>query len=516
MGSQVFWRRALEEPGWIAAVEPDGTPHAAGDLLARVNQLTHGLREMGLRPGDGLAILAPNGIAALEVYLAALQSGWYLTPINWHFTGPEIAYILRDSEAKVFVTHERFADAAAGAADEAGIPASGRICYGTVPGFTPVERVRDGRPSGMPDGRTAGATMHYTSGTTGRPKGVRRQLSGLSPDEAGELSSLLPQLFGITPGPPNVHLVTSPHYHTAVSVFGGASLMMGHRLVYMDGWDAERALALVAEYKVTNTHMVPTHFTRLLALPEQTRRRYDISSMRWILHAAAPCPVGVKRAMLDWWGPRVYEYYAATEGGGTLATPEDWLAKPGTVGKPWPISEVMVADEDGEKCPPGVPGTVYMRSDLTDFVYKGDPAKTEAARKNGFFTVGDIGYLDEDGYLFLCDRKADMIISGGANIYPAEIEGEIIMHPQVADVAVFGIPDDEWGESVAAVVQPESGAEPGPELSASILASLDGRLARMKWPKRIDFIEEMPRDPSGTLLRRRLRDPYWQDRSAAI
>ena len=243
-------------------------------------------------------------------------------------------------------------------------------------------------------------------------------------------------IFGVTPGPPNVHLVTSPHYHTAVSVFGGASLMMGHRLVYMDGWDAERALALVEQHKVTNTHMVPTHFGRLLALPEETRRRYDVSSMRWILHAAAPCPLGVKRAMLDWWGPRVYEYYAATEGGGTLATPEDWLAKPGTVGRPWPISEVMIADEDGEKCPPGVPGIVYMRSDLTDFVYKGDPAKTQAARMNGFFTVGDIGYLDEDGYLFLCDRKADMIISGGANIYPAEIEGEVIMYPQVADVAV--------------------------------------------------------------------------------
>jgi long-chain acyl-CoA synthetase len=516
MGSQVFWHRAIEEPGWVAAVGPDGTAHTAGDLLARVNQLTHGLRERGLRPGDGLASLVPNGIAALEVYLAALQSGWYLTPVNWHFTVPEIAYILRDSEAKVFFAHERFAAAAAGAADEAGIPASGRISCGTIPGFTPVERVRDGRPPEMPGDRTAGTTMHYTSGTTGRPKGVRRQLSGLSPDEAGELSSLLPQLFGVTPGPPNVHLVTSPHYHTAVSVFGGASLMMGHRLVYMDGWDAERALALVEEHKVTNTHMVPTHFTRLLALPEQTRQRYDVSSMRWILHAAAPCPVGVKRAMLDWWGPRVYEYYAATEGGGTLATPEDWLAKPGTVGKPWPITEVMVADEYGDNCPPGVPGTVYMRSDLTDFVYKGDPAKTQAARKNGFFTVGDIGYLDEDGYLFLCDRKADMIISGGANIYPAEIEGEIIMHPQVADVAVFGIPDDEWGESVAAVVQPEAGVPPGPELSASILASLDGRLARMKWPKRIDFIEEMPRDPSGKLLKRRLRDPYWQDQDKAI
>ena len=310
MGSLVFWRRAIDEPGYVAAVEPDGTAHTAGDLLARVNQLTHGLRERGLRPGDGMAILAPNGIAALEVYLAALQSGWYLTPVNWHFTVPELAYILRDCEAKVFFAHERFAEAGAGAAAEAGIPAGGRISYGTVPGFTSVERIRAGQSPDTPDDRTAGATMHYTSGTTGRPKGVRRELSGLDPDDAAELASLLPQLFGITPGPPNVHLVTSPHYHTAVSVFGGASVLMGHCLVYMDGWDAERALSLVERYRVTNTHMVPTHFSRLLALPAETRQRYDLSSMRWVLHAAAPCPVGVKRAMLEWWGPRIYEYNA--------------------------------------------------------------------------------------------------------------------------------------------------------------------------------------------------------------
>jgi long-chain acyl-CoA synthetase len=458
----------------------------------------------------------PNGIAALEVYLAALQSGWYLTPVNWHFTVPEIAYILRDCEAKVFFVHERFAVAGAGAADQAGIPAGGRICYGTVPGFTPVQSVRAGQSPELPGDRVAGTTMHYTSGTTGRPKGVRRELSGLEPEEAAEIASLLPQIFGITPGRPNVHLVTSPHYHTAVSVFGGATLAMGHCLVYMDGWDAERALALVERHRVTSTHMVPTQFKRLLSLAEETRQQYDVSSMRWLLHAAAPCPVGIKQAMLDWWGPRVYEYYAATEGGGTLATPADWRAKPGTVGKAWPLSEVMIVDEDGGKCPPGAAGTVYLRMGLSEFRYKGDPAKTAAGRLDGFFTVGDIGYLDEDGYLFLCDRKADMIISGGVNIYPAEIEAEIIMHPQVADVAVFGIPDEEWGESIVAVVQPWDGVTPGPELSASILAALDGRLARMKWPRRIEFISDMPRDPSGKLIKRRLRDPYWQGRGAAI
>jgi long-chain acyl-CoA synthetase len=219
--------------------------------------------------------------------------------------------------------------------------------------------------------------------------------------------------------------------------------------------------------------------------------------------------VGIKQAMLDWWGPRVYEYYAATEGGGTIATPQDWLDRPGTVGRPWPVSEIMIADDDGNECPPGVAGTVYMRMTLPEFVYKGDPAKTEAGRLRGYFTVGDVGYLDAGGFLFLCDRKCDMIISGGANIYPAEIEAAIIMHPMVADVAVFGVPDDEWGESVKAVVEPLDGAQAGPDLAADILASLEGRLSRMKWPRSIDFTGEMPRDPSGKLLKRRLREPYW-------
>ena len=516
MGSLGFWRRALDEPGWVAAIEPDGTQHTAGDLLERVNQLTHGLRAQGLRPGDGIALLVPNGIAALEVYLAALQAGWYFTPVNWHFTAPEIAYILRDCEAEAFFVHERFATTGVRAADEAGVAASGRISYGQVPGFRPVAQVREGQPTSLPDDRTAGAAMHYTSGTTGRPKGVRRELSGLDPDVAAELGSVLPQFFGITAGPPNVHLVTSPHYHTAVTVFGGGAVQMGHCLVYMDSWDAEQALTLVERHRVTNTHMVPTQFKRLLSLPEETRRRYDLSSMRWLLHAAAPCPAGIKQAMLDWWGPCVFEYYAATEGGGTIASPQDWLARPGTVGKPWPISEVIVIDDDGNPCLPGVPGTVYMRMALQDFVYKGDPAKTEAGRLRGHFTVGDIGYLDSDGFLFLCDRKSDMIISGGANIYPAEVEAEIIMHPLVADVAVFGIPDDDWGELVKAVIQPAEGTGGSPELAAQILASLEGRLSRMKWPRSIDFISEMPRDPSGKLLKRRLRDPYWQDRATAI
>jgi long-chain acyl-CoA synthetase len=238
--------------------------------------------------------------------------------------------------------------------------------------------------------------------------------------------------------------------------------------------------------------------------------------MKWAIHAAAPCPVPIKQEMLDWWGDCIWEYYAATEGGGTIASPQDWRAHPGTVGKAWPISELLVADEDGNAVPPGLPGTIYMKMTGVEFEYKGDRAKTQAGRMRDYFTVGDIGFLTEDGFLFLSDRKADMIISGGTNIYPAEIEKEIIIHPKVADVAVFGIPDEDWGEQIKAVVEPAEGVAPGPELAAEILASLDGRLAHMKYPKSIDFIDQMPREPNGKLLKRKLRDPYWKDRERAI
>ncbi|HEX4062678.1 MAG TPA: acyl-CoA synthetase [Streptosporangiaceae bacterium] len=509
MDSTGFWRIAQERPDWVAAVDPDGTEHTAASLLARVNQITHGLRQLGLRPGDGVAAVLPNGVAALEVYLAALQSGWYVTPINWHFTAAEIEYIVRDAETKAFFAHERFAATATQAATATGLPASACFGYGHIPGFTLVTSLRAGQPASMPAERTAGLSMHYTSGTTGRPKGVRRPRTESAPEEAVLTGLALLQMFGVTAGPPGVHLVTSPNYHTAVTVFSGAALHMGHTLVYMDKWDAEQTLALVDRYRVTSTHMVPTQFKRMLTLPEPVRRRYDLSSMRWLVHAAAPCPVKIKQAMLDWWGPCVYEYYAATEGGGTVATPGDWLARPGTVGRPWPSSAILITDDEGNECPAGVPGTVYMKLSEAGFVYKGDPGKTAASRRREFFTVGDIGFLDDDGFLFLCDRKADLIISGGVNIYPAEIEAELMANPKVADVAVFGVPDEDWGEQVKAVVQPAEGQNAGPGLAAELLASLDGRLARLKWPKTIDFTAEMPRDPTGKLRKRELRDPYW-------
>ncbi|WP_157250357.1 acyl-CoA synthetase [Nonomuraea typhae] len=514
MGTLGFWRLAQADPDWIAAVDPDGTEHRAGDLLARSNQLVHGLRELGLKPGDGFCGLVPNGADGLVLYLAALQAGWYYTPINWHLTGPEIAYIVEDSEARALFVHPRFAEEGTRGAEA--IEPGRRFAVHPIEGFRPMDELTAGRPETAPEERTAGATMHYTSGTTGKPKGVRRKLSGLDPDDGAELMTFLLSLFGITPGRPNAHLVTSPNYHTAVTQFGGTALHMGHTLVYMDKWDAEETLRLCERHRVTNSHLVPTHFKRLLALPPETKKKYDLSSLAWMIHAAAPCPVPVKHDMLAWWGDVIYEYYAATEGGGTLATPEEWKAHPGTVGKAWPISELLIVDDAGQPVPAGTPGTIYMKMMGVVFEYKGDPAKTAANRLKDYFTVGDIGYLTEDGFLFLCDRKADMIISGGANIYPAEIENEIMVHPKVADVAVFGIPDEEWGEQIKAVVEPAEGCVPGPELAGEILASLEGRLARMKWPKSIDFIAEMPREPNGKLLKRKLRAPYWEGHGRAI
>ncbi|MEV0150622.1 MULTISPECIES: acyl-CoA synthetase [unclassified Nonomuraea] len=517
MGTLGFWRLAQADPGWIAAVDPDGTEHRAGDLLARANRLVHGLRELGLRPGDGICGLVPNGADGLVLYLAALQAGWYYTPVNWHLTGPEIAYIVADSEAKAFFVHTRYATEGVRGAEAIAPERRFALPEGeTVPGFRPLTDLIGGQPDTLPADRTAGLTMHYTSGTTGKPKGVRRPLTGLDPDDAAEMMTFLLGLFGITAGRPNAHLVTSPNYHTAVTQFGGTALHMGHTLVYMDKWDAEETLRLCERHRITNSHMVPTHFKRMLALPEETRRRYDLSSLKWMIHAAAPCPVPVKQDMFAWWGDCIYEYYAATEGGGTLATPEGWKSHPGTVGKAWPISELLIVDDDGKPVPTGTPGTIYMKMMGARFEYKGDPAKTEESRLQDYFTVGDVGYLDDDGYLYLCDRKSDLIISGGANIYPAEIENELMIHPKVADVAVFGIPDEEWGEQIKAVIEPAPGAVPGPELAAEILGSLEGRLARMKWPRSIDFIEEMPREPNGKLLKRKLRAPYWEGRDRAI
>lgn len=361
-----------------------------------------------------------------------------------------------------------------------------------------------------------GAPMLYTSGTTGRPKGVRRPLTGLDPHEVHPMGPSFFGIFGLAPFDDHVHLCGSPLYHTAVLNFVNISVQLGHPAVLMDRWDPEDMLRLIERHRVTHTHMVPTQFHRLLALPSHIRARYDVSSMRAAIHGAAPCPLETKRRMLEWWGPVVIEYYAATEGGGTVIGAREWLAKPGSVGRPWPGSVVTVLDTTGNELPPGEAGLIYLRMGTATFEYHKDVAKTKAARVGDLFTLGDIGYLDEDGYLFLCDRKSDMIISGGVNIYPAEIEGELACHPKVADVAVIGVPNPDWGEEIKAIVQPVDGVVGDATLTEELLSFAGGRLAKFKLPRSIEYRDELPRDPNGKLYKRKLREPYWAGRDRAI
>jgi long-chain acyl-CoA synthetase len=507
-----FWRLAAANPDRRVLVDA-GTALSAGELAARTNQVANGLRALGLERGDTVAVLLPNGAEFLEVYLGAMQIGLYFTPINWHLVAPEVSYILSDSDARVLVSAASLAGVADPAVAEAGLPAAAHLTVGDGGSYAAW---RDAQSTEPPAERSAGQPMHYTSGTTGRPKGVKRALAAMDPDEMFGLVGMFLMLFGIEAEAGNVHLTCSPLYHTAVLLWTSCSLHLGHEVVLMERFDPTEMLALIDRHGVTTSHMVPTQFHRLLGLPDDVRASYDVSSLRHMVHGAAPCPDDVKRRMIAWWGPCVTEYYAATEGGGTIAPAEVWLERPGTVGRPWPGAEVRILDDDGKDLTAGEVGTVYMSLAQASFEYKGDRAKTDANRRDGFFTVGDVGVLDADGYLYLRDRKSDMIISGGVNVYPAEIEGVLLSHPKVGDAVAFGIPHPDWGEEIKAVVEPAAGVEPDDALAAELLAFCAARLARFKLPRSFDWIAEMPRDPNGKLSRRRLRDPFWAGHDRAI
>ncbi len=512
-----FWSVAEADPEKVALVEPDHTEHKAGELLASCNQVVHGLRGLGLEPGDVVAVLLPNCAPFLEVLLAVQQAGWHLVPVNYHLVGPEIAYIVEDSGAKAFITHEALAVEALRAAEQMSLPTQARFSIGAVDGFRPYAELKDGQPTTTPSDRLAGALMNYTSGTTGKPKGVRRPLPPIDPDTMAEMGTFLHMLFGIEAFADNVHITVAPLYHTAVAQFTFNAMHAGHQVVLMDRWTPEGTLERIDRYKVTTSHLVPTMFHRMLQLPEQVRAGYDTSSLRHMIHSAAPCPVPTKQKMLAWWGPVIWEYYAATEGGGTVASPQDWEHKPGTVGNAWPGSEVKVLDDDGNELGPGEIGTVWMKMGDRTFEYHGDKEKTRKSwNEQGFFTVGDAGEMDEDGFLFLRDRKIDMIIAGGVNIYPAETESVLMQHPKVGDCAVFGIPDDDAGEQIKATVQPADGVSAGPELEAELLDYCRENLARFKVPRSIDFLQDFPRDPNGKVYKRTLREPYWVGRDSQL
>ena len=470
------------------------------DRVARVGRL---LREgFGVAEGGHVAMLMGNRVEAVELALGALVAGVWITPVNWHLTAEEVAYVLADSGSELLVVDPDFEDV-------------GRRAAGDVPVLVAGAELDDALAASRaepfaPDDGPPGGSMIYTSGTTGRPKGVKRASRGTIGRQL-ELSRATGPFIGLDGRGP--HLVTGPLYHAAPLGYALIDLLNGAPLVLMARWDERRALELIEQHRVTTTHMVPTMFVRLLRLSDQERAAADTSSLATVLHGAAPISIAVKRRMIDWWGPVLLEYWGASEGGVvTIVDSASWLEHPGTVGRPMPSYEVFAGDEQGRRLPPGEDGTLWCRNvaGRSVFEYHNAPEKTAAAHlEPGTYTIGDLGHVDEDGWVYLADRAANTIISGGVNIYPSEIEQVVAEHPAVADVAVFGIPDEEWGESVKAAVELLEGFDPSPELEAEILAFARQHLAGYKVPRSIDFEDELPRHPTGKLYTRLLRDRYW-------
>ncbi len=495
--------QARVAPDRAAIVSPSGDRTFA-ELNANANRLVRALRARGIREGDSLVLVCGNRPEFAEVLSACQRMGVRATPANWHLTGDELAYIVSDAEASVIVADARFADAVSVAFD--GVPV-GLAVGGAIEGFEPYAEVQAREAGDDITDPVLGRTMLYTSGTTGRPKGVDR------PPAAVLTTALATAVGAATRYDPatDLHLCTGPLYHAAPLAFSlSGPLARGVGVVLMDGWDAEGTLRLVERHRITHTHMVPTMFHRLLALPDEVKQRYDLSSLRVVLHGAAPCPVPVKQALIEWLGPVVYEYYAATEGGGTFVGPEEWLRKPGTVGRPVDEGLIRILDpNDGSELGPDEIGTVYLRAPAQGrFRYYKDDAKTAGSYRGDYFTLGDHGYLDADGYLFLTGRSAELIISGGVNIYPAEVDAVLLTHPAVGDVGTIGIPDDEWGEVVRSVVELKAGVTASDALAEELVAWCRDRLAHYKCPRAVDFVEQLPRHDNGKLYRRKLRESY--------
>jgi long-chain acyl-CoA synthetase len=491
---------AAADPDRPALVSAAGN-RTFGELDRRANQLVRALRRRGLRAGDALALICSNRPEFAEVVVAAQRAGLRLTPINWHLTGSEAGYIVDDCEAKALIGDARFAPLVTQAAAAAPGATVRLAVGGAVTGFDDYDAALGAEDADSIDDPILGWAMLYTSGTTGRPKGVHR-------DQAPVSAKLASRMAGYRPG--DVHLCTGPLYHAAPLLFSlSVPLLCGVPVVLMESWDAAECLRLIEAHGVTHTHMVPTMFHRLLALPEDARAAADVSTIRYVIHGAAPCPVAVKTRLIEWLGPVVSEYYAATEGLGTFVDSETWLKKPGTVGKPFPDDQVYVGDEDGRRLGPDEVGLVWLKAATTgQFRYFKDDAKTESTHRGEHFTLGDVGYMDVDGYLFLTDRTADVIISGGVNIYPAEVDAVLLEHPAVGDAATIGIPDDEWGEAVLAVVETRDGVEPDPELADELVAFCRHRLAGFKCPRRVEFVAELPRQDNGKIYKRLLRDQF--------
>ena len=510
-----WWAR--QQPDRPALITKAGD-RTFGELNANANRLARALRAQGIQAGDSLSLICSNRPEFAETMAACQRIGVRLTTVNWHLTGPEMAYIIEDSEAKAVVGDARFAAAieaaVAAVATRQAPPPVLLAVGGDIAGFADFATTIAPEDGTDIDNPVVGRSMLYTSGTTGRPKGVDRPVTAAAAAEAARTPTATQAASRYHPET-DLHLCTGPLYHAAPLAFSlSGPLAAGVGVVVMDGWDAQEALELIERHGITHTHMVPTMFHRLLAIPEEERRKRDLSKLRYVIHGAAPCPVQVKKALIDWLGPVVYEYYAATEGSGSFVGPEDWLKKPGTVGKPATEDHVRILDEERNELPRNEVGVIYLKAPATGrFQYYKDDEKTSKSYlgDEGYFTLGDHGYLDDEGWLFLTGRSAELIISGGVNIYPAEVDAVLLTHPAVGDVGVIGIPEPSWGEEVKAVVELKKGVEPSEELQAELLEFCRERLAHFKCPRTVDFVDELPRHDNGKLYRRKLRELYVTD-----
>ncbi len=502
-------------------------------LNNRANQLARVFRSAGLKPDDAVAMLLVNRPEFLEVYYACMRSGLRITPINWHLTGDNASYIVGNCEARAFVGDVLCEVAATEALrDNREMVRIALSVGGDLPGFDSYEALVSGEAQGNINNPESGTQMLYTSGTTGRPKGVfrPRPASRLAQNAAPEAPS--PSAAPVRPaaapnrsataaawhGESDRALCTGPAYHAAPLAFSiVAPIASGVGTVLMDRWDPVETLRLIEEHGITHTHMVATMFHRLLALPQGARDGHDLGSLRYVLHGAAPCPVHVKQQMMDWLGPVIHEYYAATEGGGGyFVGPEEWLTKPGTVGKAPPTADNRILDDEGNEVPQGTVGTIYFKAPQVRFEYFRDREKTAKSYRGDYFTLGDMGFLDEDDYLFLTGRSAETIISGGVNIYPQETDDVLLKHPAVGDVCTVGIPNEEWGEEVKSVVLLKQGIAASEDLAEELITFVRSGLPSFKAPKSIDFVDELPRLPSGKIQRRLVREPYWAGRDRQI
>ncbi len=513
MDAHRFNLYAKRNPAAPAVVDPQGRQWSRRELASTANSMSRALRHAGLAPGDVLAIIAPNCFEYLSVYLAATQIGLYVVPVNWHLSAPEIQYILENCQARAIFAHERFASAMTKVLQFLAARPAILVAHGTIPDFQTIERFTAGASTAPLEDPVMGRPLLYTSATTGKPKGVVLPLA----DAERVLDHSIQKRLEVGSFPEmHVYLCVSMLYHGAPLDVMAIALHLGNTVVLTDAAVApEQVLQLIEQHQVTQAYMVPTLFGRLLGLEESVRSRYSLASLKRIVHTGAPCPIIVKRRMIGWLGPILSEMYGATEGAGTTVESNDWLQYPGTVGKPIAGTRLRILNEDGEELPPGAIGTIYMTRWMGDrFRYLGDPEKTRASQLGDFFTAGDLGYVNEEGFLFICDRKIDLIIRSGTKIYPAEIENVLTSHPTIADCAVFGVPDEFTGEAAMAVVQLRPAVEADRDLKLQLLRFIAQQLSPTMVPRYLVFTPQLPREATGKLQKRRLRDLYWKDGAA--